>query len=133
MGNWGVKVTKKGKDITSTTVEDYVISSAYNTLKIVNEVYGEDLEAGDSFNIEETVTHNLGYVPQYRAYFYNSADDRWFVPPVATDNIMCGYSCDSTTFTLSIYTTILLPPPPADTQIKWKIYIFADPEGETWT
>jgi hypothetical protein len=133
MGDWGTKISKDDKSITSTTPEDYVLSTAYNTLKIANEVYGEDLEAGDSFNILEEVDHNLGYIPQFRAYFYNSDDDRWFVPPVVTDHIMCGYALSDTTFALGIYTTILLPPPPADTVIKWKIYIFEDPEVEAWT
>lgn len=134
MGDWGTKISKDDKSITSTTPEDYVLSTAYNTLKIANEVYGEDLEAGSSFSIEEVVTHNLGYIPQHRAYFYNSADDRWFIPPVATDNILCGYDATNTTFTLRIGTySPILPSPPADTVVKWKIYIFEDPEVEAWT
>lgn len=133
MGNWGVKVSKQNKDISSTTLEDLVVSSAYNTLKIANEVYGEDLSPGSSFLVQETVSHNLGYIPQFRAYFYNSDDDRWFVPPVATDNILCGYSLDDTELILSMYTTPFLPPPTAGVELKWKIYIFADPEVEAWT
>ena len=132
MGDWGTKISKDDKSITSTTPEDYVLSTAYNTLKIVNEVYGEQT-VDANFYIEEVVSHNLGYIPQHRSYFYNSVDEKWTQPPVATDNIMCGYECDDTTFTLKIGSTILLPLPPDDTVIKWKIYIFADPEGETWT
>ena len=131
MADWGIKISKEGKSINSVIPEDYIASTKYNTLKIVNEVYGEQT-VDANFYIEEDVEHNLGYIPQHRAYFFNSVDNRWFQPPRATDNILCGYECDNTTYTLKIGSTILLPTPPDDTVIKWKIYIFADPEQEAW-
>lgn len=137
MGDWGAKATQKGKDITSLTLEDYVVSSAYNTLKITNEVYGEFV-VDDVPDIKEVVNHNLGYIPQYRVYFYNSLSGKWFVPPVVAREddviIMCGYKCDDTKFTLEIYPPWFSPISiPLGTVFKWKIYIFANPEGETWT
>lgn len=133
MGNWGVKVSKQNKDISSTTPENLIVSSAYNTLKIANEVYGENLNPGSTFSIEETVVHNLGYIPQFRAYFYNSDGNRWSVPPVVANNILCGYTIDDTKFILTMETSPVIPSPSAGVQLKWKIYIFADPEVEAWT
>jgi hypothetical protein len=138
MENWGAKATQKGKGITSSVPEDYVVSSAYNTMKITNEVYGEFVVDNELF-IEDVVNHNLGYIPQCRAYFYNSLSKKWFAPPVVVNEpggiqILCGFHCDDMVFALGIYTPFGLPPyPPAGTVIKWKIYIFANPEGETWT
>ena len=114
MENWGAKVTRKGKDITSPIPEDYVVSSAYNTLKITNEVYGEFVVSNE-LAIEEVVPHNLGYIPQHRAYFYNSLSGKWFVPPVVVNEggnmtIMCGYECDDTDFSVRIYTPCGMPP-----------------------
>jgi len=67
MGNYGIKVMKVGKDITSDTPEDHILSSKYSTVKIVQEAAGTATVAGSSTQ-SVTISHNLGFVPMFMIY-----------------------------------------------------------------
>ena len=68
MGDFGIKVTLPGTDVSSTEPRDYVFNSAYTTVKIVSEGSGtlSVPSPGTSF---ATITHNLGYKPLIIPYF----------------------------------------------------------------
>lgn len=63
MGNWGVKVSKVGKDISSTTPEDFVFSTKNDTnVKIVIRNSGTVTVAGSGYT-DVTITHSLNFIP----------------------------------------------------------------------
>lgn len=70
MANYGMKVTVKGKGITSTDPADYLMWTKYPNAKIVpiTSPTTVTVVAGD-YNATYTVTHNLGYYPIYELYF----------------------------------------------------------------
>lgn len=72
MADMGIKATIVGKDITSTTPEDYLIWSKYYNLKALDNDAGWPTSAtilsGQS-SIDYTITHSLGYNPLYNLYF----------------------------------------------------------------
>ena len=72
MSNYGVKIMKKGKDVTSSNVLDYVFWSKYPSLNIkdrgsvsLTTSIGEDDEP-ISAHLE--VNHDFGYKPQFMAF-----------------------------------------------------------------
>lgn len=78
MSNYGLKIMKDGKDISSTNVLDYIFWSKHPSMNIkqrgsvtltttVNE-YGEPIVA------EETIAHNFGYKPQFMAFTRSYAE-----------------------------------------------------------
>ena len=77
----GIKVTKPGKDVSSTSPRDFTIHSEYNLLKIAEEGTGEftfaDPVWGDSVNID----HNLGYNPIVWYFYYHPTHAKWFIGP----------------------------------------------------
>jgi len=54
----GIKITKSGKDISSSTLDDFYMDSAYPLLKVHS--YGT-FETGVTGL--KTITHSLGYIP----------------------------------------------------------------------
>ena len=68
MGDYGMKVAKTGKSITSTNPRDYRFHSGINMLKVFREVSGvKSLVRGVVGTID--ITHNLGYKPMMFSYF----------------------------------------------------------------
>lgn len=66
MGNWGLKVSLPTKDISSSIPEDYVFSSKFGTVKIVQEPSGKvpiDVTVNGSTTLTLTIEHNLGFIP----------------------------------------------------------------------
>lgn len=66
MADYGVKITKEGKDIYSTEPRDYVFNSKYGSVKIAmqspNKTY-ETVTVNAGSNATVTVAHNLGFIP----------------------------------------------------------------------
>lgn len=76
MGDWGIKVTKTGKGVTSTDLRDLLMHSNYSMFKYhLDTTTSMTINAGDTSKTV-TVAHGLGYVPAFIAYFndgsYNS-------------------------------------------------------------
>jgi hypothetical protein len=72
MGDFGIKITKEGKDVSSTDPNDYILRTKQKTLSIkkrgtttVSTTVGE---YGEPIGGTVTVAHSFGYVPQFVAY-----------------------------------------------------------------
>jgi len=72
MGNFGIKITKEGKDVSSSNPEDYTLLTGNKTLNVkkrgsvtFSTSIGVDGEPVDG---TATVAHNFGYVPQFMAF-----------------------------------------------------------------
>lgn len=83
MGDWGAKVTKEGKDISSTTPEDYIFHSLYGSVKTAKEppdkeYHTVNVPAGGSATV--TITHNLGFPPLVLLFSELNPDSgRWYM------------------------------------------------------
>ena len=60
MGNYGIKTTVAGKDITSTTKEDYIVWSKYSFMKTYLVGTENYTFSSDANSVTITITHNLG-------------------------------------------------------------------------
>jgi hypothetical protein len=74
--DYGFAVSKQGKDVKTCSEEDLVLSSSYFT----NEIHMK----GNTTS--STVTHNLGYIPTYLGYLYDSSNGTIYVDRLATQN-----------------------------------------------
>jgi len=79
MGNYGIKVSVEGKDITSTTNSDYAMWSKFPIIKTfmvgtVSYSFGSDLSS-----VDIDITHNLGYRPIAWLSIDGSAQDAQWV------------------------------------------------------
>ena len=79
MGYWGVKVSKDGKDVSSTTPEDFVFNTKNdNNVKIVTRAGGTVIVNGSSYT-DVTVTHNLGWIPMVMLFAETTpGSGNWF-------------------------------------------------------
>ena len=72
MGNYGISVTLPTKDVTSTNPRDFVMSSKYSAVKIVQENFGTIVVPGKSGGFNGTagtiISHNLGFNPMVLIY-----------------------------------------------------------------
>jgi len=85
MGNYGIKVMKPGKDISSTVPQDHIFSSLYTTVKIISDNMGTiTVPSGGAYG---TISHNLGYVPLIALYTELTPNsDRWYYGFPSTQN-----------------------------------------------
>jgi hypothetical protein len=96
MANYGIKIAKPGKSITSTDPKDYIFWSKYQTLSLYQKTTTSiTLPAGNQ-SATVTVTHNLGYRPHvwvfasdcggrysklpYRNYLCTDCDLKYEIP-----------------------------------------------------
>lgn len=76
MSDYGLKIMKKGKDITSNNVLDYIFWSKHPSLNIkhrgsltLTSPGGQQGEEGDDIPVTVgTYTHSFGYKPQFMAF-----------------------------------------------------------------
>jgi len=76
MATYGVKVSKAGFDVGTTTGQDLVLFSSYNSPKIISEGLGTKSFFGTAF-AAGTVSHNLGYTPGYD-FWATAGTAPWF-------------------------------------------------------
>ena len=62
MADYGIKVTKKGKDISSSTPEDYVLNSAFGAVKIAKILSGS-VVVGAGATVNTNVAHGQSFIP----------------------------------------------------------------------
>jgi len=86
MADYGIKVTNPGKDISSTTPEDYCLHSKYYGVIIGSEVMGTISVPGTS-TVYATVNHNFGYVPITLLYTEHTPNKWYFGNYWAVDTL----------------------------------------------
>lgn len=144
MGDYGVKIVKRGKSLMSQNVCDYSLHSGINTLKLL----GNDVFDGN-FNLTvqkgiistKTLSHNLGYKPMVFAFFKHPETNRYCAMPCRTFN----YSNQPPTWDLIGLTKHLNnnqvqvrlydgdpPMPTGSTTVNVKCYIAVDPRKGDW-
>ncbi len=74
MGDVGIAVSQKGKEVQTTADRNLLFSSAFQTLKIFN-VYSVSTTIPSSGINTITINHNLGYIAPYRV-IYNGSTTR---------------------------------------------------------
>lgn len=141
--DYGIKVAKEGKDITSTDPRDYRFHSGINMLKIFKEGFGtKSVARGDVGTVD--VTHNLGYKPMVFGYFKHPGSSCWFGMPCRTYNTynipnprttwdLIGNisNINNNTVRLKFYDgSPAMPSSPSS--INYKYYILADPRQDDW-
>jgi hypothetical protein len=139
MSNFGIKVTRPGKGVSSTTIRDFTIHSDYNILKIAEEGSGTaSLNVGWSANIN----HNLGYKPQVFFYFEHPSITRWIKAPGGADENTTGGSAvyritgwyENTTVNRTVLSLEYDPTagPAGPVSVKYKYYILIEPRKDAW-
>lgn len=127
MGDWGLKVTKATKAVTSTTPEDYVFSSSYSTVKIIKTVESS-VTVGASTSADVTIRHDLGFIPMVLVYSEPTpGSGRWFMgctySPLEDTYIDPGSTyVDNINLVLRFTNRIA-----SSKVVDYYVYIFADP------
>lgn len=68
MGDWGIKITRETKGVTSTDLRDLLMHSNFTMFKYHSDTpHTMTINAGDTTKTI-TIPHNLGYVPAFLAY-----------------------------------------------------------------
>ena len=143
LGFQGIKVSKPGKDASSTDPRDFTLHSQYNIFKIAEEGGGTATIPVGDFGWDSTITHNLGYKPQVYFFFEHHIIERWILAPGRADHFTTGgediedsvtgwYVNDNnnqTTFFLEYYPE---EPPEEDAKIRYKYYIMIEPREDAW-
>jgi len=92
MADWGIKISSSGKNINSTTPEDYIFNSKYGSVKTVKEGSGSLVVDGSS-SATATIAHDQNFVPMVMIFAeLNPSSGRWYfgltnLPSTATDYI----------------------------------------------
>lgn len=98
MGDFGIKISLPGKSITSTDPRDYVFSSKFASVKVVQEPPSKAYQtvivgAGSSETV--TIAHNLGFIPLAMVLTeINPGSGRWY------NGVAVGGPDDSTQITV---------------------------------
>ena len=130
MPDWGLKISKVGKDITSTEPRDFVFDSgntAANTL-IVLRGSGTVTIAG-SGSTQTSISHNLGYIPITFLYCeFTPGSGNWVMAPDLTGNWNTYLNNDqSATYVDSTYFKFQLHNSTGSQKIvKYYYFIFGD-------
>jgi hypothetical protein len=138
MGNWGIKVTKDGKGVSSTTPEDYIFNSLYGSVKTAQEPPNKeyqtvDVPAGGSATV--TITHNLGFPPLVLLFSeLNPGSGRWYMgsypmpsPLDSSSGILLDGSAISLTYVDDTYLKITYCNSSGSQKtVKYYYFIFGD-------
>jgi len=118
MGDYGLKVSRAGYNVSTATNKQLVFSSKFNTLKLYAQGSGSQATGGGTV----TIAHSLGYVPAFVVYsereFYPAGDfymmpdtrpiggDVSITPFVGTTNLYIRFGADTTglNYKYTIYT-----------------------------
>lgn len=146
MANYGIKIARRGKDINSNDPNDYTLHSGYNTVKIAEEgtITGSFKTGDGTYEVSDTISHNLGYKPLVRSYARIDESGVWILAP-AKHEITTG--SDTWTFYTNFthdndnqvtFSAGSAPPlgtsaPTANTyNVTIKYYILIDPLKDAW-
>jgi hypothetical protein len=144
MSDFGIKVTRPDKDVSSTTIRDFTIHSDYNILKIAKEGSGEfDMGAGSKGYpcITDTVSisHNLGYKPQVLFYFLHPDTAKWQISPGRIDDTDWNISAttehtsdNNVNIIVEAFYNDFLEEWPDLEGVLYKYYILVEPREDAW-
>jgi hypothetical protein len=81
MGDYGLKISRPGKDISSTTPEDFVFNSKNeNNVKIVARDGDTATITTGNYKVDVSITHNLGFIPMVMLFVeLTPASGRWYM------------------------------------------------------
>lgn len=80
MADYGLKISKPGKDVSSPTVDDYIFWSKHQSLPLIEKVSLSINITDTSCVGTETYTHNLGFFPFVIAVLNTLDGDRYILP-----------------------------------------------------
>jgi hypothetical protein len=99
MSDYGIKVSKSGKEVWSNTPTDFIMNSNWATIKILKEGSGSQAVNASS-NATVTITHDSGFYPICLVYAELTPDSgRWYAKPfnlIATENTYISGNLDDT-------------------------------------
>ena len=153
MGNYGIKISRKGKSVYAATDSELNYDSQKNTWKYAQEFSGTTTitlgegETSGSVNID--LTHNLGYSPQLLGFFKTETDLLLYPVGIVMripgqmgyvnvdpfyDTIQSGYVPGENTSTISFefLQGILIDPPTTEISIDYVAYILIEPDKDPW-
>lgn len=110
MGDYGIKIAKPTKDISSGTLDDYVFHSKYQSLPLLYKVQQSISVNGGSCNGTSTYTHSLGFTPLVLAFVTSLSGGRQAIPFILTqdiDKFNCSGDNLSETFSMKIKTNTI--------------------------
>lgn len=83
MANYGLKITKASKDITSTEPRDYIFNSAYGAVKVYSEPPSkayQTVSCTNGGNTTVTIAHGLPFVPMVMWFTeLTSGSGHWYM------------------------------------------------------
>lgn len=142
---YGIQASRKGYDLADAENNELIVSSSYNTLKIVQE-YSDTLTLSaselDWAEETETVTHNLGYKPIVLLYYKEPSISRWVqgpsVIPGSAASSPIGYYVSATyEHTSDNAFDIILEyfrdiGDPASINMDYKLFLLLEPREDAW-
>ena len=137
----GIKVSKPGKDVSSTDPKDFTLHSQYNILKVVKEGSGTASIGDTTYEWSSDITHDLGYRPQMFFYFQHPQTERWIWTPGVADTNSVGASVDREisgaishvsvdVVRMTLQSTPWAPSFPIS--VKYKYFILVEPREDAW-
>lgn len=110
MSDYGIKVSKAGKDVSSVVPTDFIMNSDWSTIKFLQYGSGSKVVNASSF-VTETITHNAGFFPIVMLFVeLTPGSGCWYLTPyhliAGEDTYVSGSvddtGADSTTFQFKI-------------------------------
>lgn len=127
MADYGIKITKVTKDITSSTPEDYVFSTKFGTVKIVKDA-SSTVVVGASSNATVTIRHDLGFIPVALVYTEPTPSSGRWMMGCFFSQVEETYIDPSATYVDNINLVFNIVNSVASSRtVKYHYYIFADP------
>lgn len=117
MSNWGIDITKEGIDVDSASPKDYSFTTRYDSFKIYEtgsitlSMPSENIAQGNETTTEETLDHDLGYIPMFSepatnvALDFLSASDQIVNDLIRSSPPGGGYSPGATFELATVYVT----------------------------
>lgn len=105
MGDWGIKISKPTKDITSSTLSDFAFNSKYQSLPLIMSAQQSISVDGGGCTGTSTYTHNLGFKPLVIAFVNSISGGRMPIPFTLSqdfDKFNCSGDNLSETFSMKI-------------------------------
>ena len=146
MANYGMKVSKKGKNVrTVTDPRSFISKSSINILKIAKQGSGTaSLIAPDPMDPDANiwtlnVNHNLGYRPIVFFYFEHPEISKWVQTPSRVDfnvdtasYIISGVAVNQTVNRTQLQLEIDDMAPSYPVSVKYKYYVMIEPRQDAW-
>ena len=131
--NYGIRVSKIGKNYTSIDPEDYLIWSKYFNLKALDTNVSWPTSAtilSGNYNVDYTITHNLGYTPLYNLFFLDQNNRIVRIPGKSVDTYGTRGRVLSETIN-SITVRLGRPSATYPTNVTYPVYhfIYVDPNS----